>query len=63
MQTYKNGDKVWFQPWGGPTLPAFVTGFGEKNGRPLVDLRIEGETNPLERDRWGYLDQVTPRQD
>jgi hypothetical protein len=42
-----------------PPVPAVVVGIGEKNGRRVYDVRLEGESSPMERDRWGYEDQIT----
>ena len=55
------GTKVWYTDWHGTRHAAVVVGTGEERGETVYDLTIVGKTNPLERNRWGYADQVEAR--
>lgn len=61
--TLKPGDKVWYRGAWGTAEPqrATITGRGASNGNTVYDCRIEGETDPLRSDRWGYLHQFSIR--
>jgi hypothetical protein len=60
MTNFKKGAKVWYRD-GNDKLPAIVTGFGEKNGETVIDVAVENAADALDRNRWGYTDQITAR--
>jgi len=63
MTNMKIGDKVWYiESFGrGRRRPAILVGFGDNDGVPVVDVKVENAADVWDRDRWGYLEQIEPR--
>jgi hypothetical protein len=59
----KIGDKVWYQEFSGTRRAATITGFGNKDGETVIEVRVEDATDRFDEDRWGYVDQITPRRE